>query len=79
MDEVQRLYRVARVDDARDVDLVCTLADHLDVHVSLPERREHASRHPDHIPHFFADQREDRHIPAYSDLVGKAAHRHEKS
>ena len=37
VDEVEGLYRVAAVDDARDVDLVRALADHLDVDIAFGE------------------------------------------
>ena len=68
MDEVEGLDGVAAVDDTRDIDLIRTLADHLDVHVPLPERSEHAPRNADHVPHRPPDEREDRHVPQHSDL-----------
>ena len=55
VDEVEGLHGVAAVDDARDVDLVRTLAYHLDVDVALAQRREHASGDADHIPHRLPD------------------------
>lgn len=62
MDDVERLDGVAALDDARDVDLVRALAYHLDVHVPLRERREHAPRDADHVAHLLADHRQDRHV-----------------
>ena len=54
MDKVESFDGVARVEDARDVDLVRALADHLYVHVSLRERREHASCDADRVAHLLA-------------------------
>lgn len=69
MDEVERLDGVAALDDARDVDLVRALADHLDVHVPLRERREHAPCDADHVAHLPADQRQDRHLVVHGHLT----------
>ena len=68
VNEVEGLDGVAPVDDARDVDLVRALADHLDVHVALAERCEHASGDTDHVPHELPDQRKDCHVAHDGDL-----------
>jgi len=68
MDEVERLDGIAPVDDARDVDLVRALADHLNVHVALRERREHASGDADHVPHLLSHHRQDRHVVVHRHL-----------
>ena len=72
MDEVESLDGIAPVDDARDIDLVRALADHLDVHVPLAERREHASGDADEMAHLLADEREDRHVARDRDLQQNA-------
>ena len=68
MDEVESLDGIAPVDDARDINLVRALADHLDVHVTLTKRGEHAARDTDHVAHRLPDEREDRHVAAHGDL-----------
>lgn len=72
MDEVERLDGVAAVDDARDVDLVRALGDHLDVDVPAAERGEHAARDADEVAHLLADEREDRHVAVHGDLRARA-------
>ena len=74
MDEVEGLDGVAGVEDARDVDLVRALADHLDVHVTLRERREHAPCDADHIAHLLSHHRQDRHVAMHGHL--KRGHTH---
>jgi len=68
MDEVERLDGVATIEDARNVDLVCALADHLDVNVPLRESREHAPGDADHVPHLLAHHREDHHVMVHGHL-----------
>lgn len=71
MNEVEGLDSVTAVDDTRDIDLVCALADHLNVDVPLRERREHAPRDADHVAHQLSDHREDRHIAMHGYLDEK--------
>jgi hypothetical protein len=68
MDEVEGLEGVAGVEDARDVDLVRALADHLDVHIFLRERCEHAPGDSDHISHLLSYHRQDRHVAMHGHL-----------
>lgn len=77
VDEVEGLDGVAPVDDARDVDLVRALAYHLNVHVPLAQRGEHAPGDTDHVPHRLPDQREDRHVADHGDLSHEAKLRQE--
>ncbi len=74
MDEVQRLDRVALLDDAGDVDLARALGYHLDVHVPLGERREHEPGDTDHVAHLMPDQREDGHVAVYGHLYANSAY-----
>jgi hypothetical protein len=62
MDEVESLDGVARVEDARNIDLVRALAYHFYIHVTLRECGEHAPGDADHVAHLLSHQREDRHI-----------------
>ena len=62
VNEVQRLDRVALLDDAGDVDLARALGYHLDVHVPLGECRKHEPGDTDHVAHLMPDQREDSHV-----------------
>lgn len=78
MDKVERFDGVATVDDAGYVDLVGALADHLDVHVSLRKRREHAPGDADHVAHLFAHHREDRHVAVHRHLKGTSRPRRRK-
>ena len=79
MDEVEGLDCIAGVEDARDVNLVRALADHLDIHITLRERREHASSDSDHISHLLSHHRQDRHVAMHGHLkreVSAQAHTH---
>lgn len=62
MNEVEGLDGVAGVEDARDINLVRALADHIDVHIALRKRREHASGDADRVAHLLANHRQDRHV-----------------
>ena len=68
MYEVESLDCVTAVDDARNVDLVRALADHLNVDISLRQSREHAPRDADHVAHLLSDHRQDRHIAMHGHL-----------
>jgi hypothetical protein len=68
MDEVEGLEGVTGVEDARDVDLVRALADHLDVHIFLRERCEHTPGDSDHISHLLSYHRQDRHVAMHGHL-----------
>ena len=79
MDKVEGLDGVAGVEDARDVDLVRALADHLDVNVALRERREHAPGDSDHISHLLSHHGQYRHVAMHGYLktgVSAQAHTH---
>jgi hypothetical protein len=65
MDEVESLDGVARVENARNVDLVRALAYHFYIHVTLRESGKHARGDADHVPHLLSHQREDRHVAMY--------------
>lgn len=56
MDQVKCLHRVPSVDDARDVNLRCALADHLDVDVAVRQRREHPPGDTYEVAHLLADE-----------------------
>lgn len=62
VDEVQSLDSVPPLYDTRDVDLVRALTDHLDVHVSLSERREHPARNAHQMAHLLPDERQNGHV-----------------
>ncbi len=62
MDKIERFDRVSPINNTRDVYLRSALAYHLDVHVSVGERREHTTCDTDEVPHMFSDKREDRHV-----------------
>ena len=68
MDEVESLDGIAPVDDARDIDLVRSLTDHLDIDIALTERGEHPAGDTDQIDHLFSDEGKDSHIVVYGDL-----------
>ena len=68
MDKVERLDGVATIEDTGNIDLVCALADHLDVDVPLREGREHAPGDADHVPHLLAHHREDHHVMVHGHL-----------
>lgn len=56
VDQVKCLHRVPSVDDARDVNLRCALADHLDVDVAVRQRREHPPGDTYEVAHLLADE-----------------------
>jgi hypothetical protein len=56
VNQVQRLDRVLRGNDTRDIDLAGALADHLDIDVSLCKRRKHPPSYTNHIAHLLSDQ-----------------------
>lgn len=68
MYQVEGFHRISSFDDTRDIYLTCALTDHLDVHITLRERREHPARNADHIPHLLPHQAQDRHVPVYAHL-----------
>jgi hypothetical protein len=55
--QIQRLDRVPGFNNTGDVDLARALAYHLNIDVSLCERREHSSCYTNHIAHLSSDQR----------------------
>ena len=57
VNQIQRLDRVLRFNNTRDVDLTGALADHLYIDISLGERLEHSPSYTDHIAHLLSDQR----------------------
>lgn len=69
MDQVERLDRVPRSYDTRDIDLARALTDHLDVDVALCEGLEHPTRHAHQVTHLFPDEREYRHVCMSRDLL----------
>ena len=79
MDEVECLDGVATIEDTRNVDLVCALADHLDVDVPLRERREHAPGDADHVPHLPAHHREDHHVMVHGHLRARPNVLHQRT
>ena len=68
VDEVEGLDGVTPVDDARDVDLVRALADHLYVYVPFGKSGEHPAGDSDEVTHLFSNKREDGHVGMGGDL-----------
>lgn len=54
MNQVEGFYRIPSFYDTRDIDLARALADHLDIHIPLRKRREHAARDSNHIAHLLS-------------------------
>lgn len=69
MDQIESLDRISSLDDARDVDLVRALTNHLDVYIALAKRSEHASSDTDQVDHLFSDEGKDGHIMMHRDLI----------
>lgn len=56
MNDVECLHRILPIYNTRYVDLRSTLANHLNVHVSLGETHEHATGNANHIAHLLANE-----------------------
>jgi hypothetical protein len=81
MNDIESLDGVLFVDDlmsdipcntertTADVDLTCTLRDHLNVDSTLGERSEHLASETDSIAHLLADKGENGHIFRDGDLL----------
>ena len=61
MDNPQRPLPTPLPNNTRDVNLTCTLTNHLDIDSMLCKDGEHLRRHSDCVFHLFADEREDGH------------------
>ena len=68
MYKVKSLDSIPSLDDTRDIDLVRSLTDHLDIDIALTERGEHPAGDTDQIDHLFSDEGKDSHIMVYGDL-----------
>lgn len=72
MHDVEGAVRFALLNDARNVDLACTLRDHLDVDALLPQSAEEAATNADHAAQLAADQGDDGHVRDEVDVTPDA-------